>query len=112
MSDLRARYGPWAVVTGASSGIGRETVLLLAAHGFQVFAGVRKASDGSALVRAARAALRSGGVLGIWSSSPDRNFSQRLGRAGFGVEEFRVRAHGSRGARHVIWIATRPGDGS
>jgi len=44
------------LVTGASSGIGRETVLLLAAHGFQVFAGVRKASDGNALVRAASAA--------------------------------------------------------
>ena len=57
---------------------------------------------------AARAALRPGGVLAVWSSSPDRNFTQRLTRAGLLVEERRVRAHGARGARHVIWIATRP----
>ena len=50
------------LVTGASSGIGRETVLLLAANGFQVFAGVRKASDGSALLRAARAAFDARGA--------------------------------------------------
>lgn len=56
----------------------------------------------------ARAALRPGGVLAVWSSSPDRNFTQRLGKARLSVEEFRVRANGSRGARHVIWIATRP----
>jgi len=56
----------------------------------------------------ARAALRPGGVLAVWSSSPDRNFTQRLSRAGLSVEEFRVRANGSRGARHVVWIATRP----
>ena len=61
---------------------------------------------------AARVALRPGGVLAVWSSSPDRNFMQRFGRAGLTVEEFRVRANGSRGARHVIWIATRPDDGS
>jgi NAD(P)-dependent dehydrogenase (short-subunit alcohol dehydrogenase family) len=37
------------VITGASSGIGRATALLLAARGFRVFAGVRRASDGSSL---------------------------------------------------------------
>jgi spermidine synthase len=57
---------------------------------------------------AARTALRPGGALAVWSTSPDRNLAQRLGRAAFSVEEFRVRANGSRGARHVIWIATRP----
>jgi len=45
------------LVTGASSGIGRETVLLLAGKGFQVFAGVRKVADGAALSRAAGASL-------------------------------------------------------
>ena len=35
-----------ALVTGASSGIGRATALLLARSGFTVFAGVRKAEDG------------------------------------------------------------------
>ena len=33
---LRARYGPWAVVTGASSGIGREMALRLAEAGLNL----------------------------------------------------------------------------
>jgi spermidine synthase len=58
-------------------------------------------------LKAARAALRPGGVLAVWASAPDRAFTQRLGRAGFSVEEERVRANGKgRGARHVIWLAT------
>jgi spermidine synthase len=52
--------------------------------------------------------LRSGGLLAVWSSGPDRDFTQRLRRIGFAIEEARVRANGSRGgARHVIWLATR-----
>jgi spermidine synthase len=55
----------------------------------------------------ARAALRPGGVLAVWSSGPDRSFSQRLRRTGFAVDERSVRASRSRrGARHVIWLAT------
>ena len=46
-----------ALVSGASSGIGRETVLLLARSGFTVFAGVRKEEDGRALVQAAEGSL-------------------------------------------------------
>ncbi len=56
---------------------------------------------------AAYRALRSGGVLAVWSSAPDQDFTRRLRRVGFGVEEKRVRAHGKGGARHVIWLATR-----
>ena len=57
---------------------------------------------------AARAALRPGGVLAVWSSTQNPKFTWRLGKAGFAVEEVRARANGSRGgARHVIWIATR-----
>jgi spermidine synthase len=56
---------------------------------------------------AARAALRPGGILAVWSSGPNPNFTRRLHKAGFEVEEVRVRANGSRGgARHLIWIAT------
>lgn len=73
----------------------------------------REANDGlyhMAGLTAARAALRPGGVLAVWSSGPDRNFTKRLQSAGFGVEEIRVRANGrSGGARHVVWIATHGG---
>jgi NAD(P)-dependent dehydrogenase (short-subunit alcohol dehydrogenase family) len=42
------------LVTGAARGIGRATVLQLAGAGWDVFAGVRRASDGEALAQAAR----------------------------------------------------------
>ncbi len=64
--------------------------------------------DASGLA-AARAALRPGGVLTVWSAAPDRRFAQRLRDAGFAAEEIPARARGARGgARHVIWFATRP----
>jgi spermidine synthase len=57
-------------------------------------------------LRAARAALRTSGVLAVWSASPDRAFSKRLQAAGFGVSEHVVRPHrAGKGPRHTIWIA-------
>ena len=56
---------------------------------------------------AARRALRPGGILAVWSSSPSAPFNQRLRKAGYAVEERRVRAsRAGRGARHMIWLAT------
>lgn len=52
-------------------------------------------------------ALRPGGLLAVWSASMDRQFSNRLAQAGFGVEQVQVYAHGNRGARHTIWIGTK-----
>jgi spermidine synthase len=64
---------------------------------------------GEAGLAEARAALRPGGALSIWSSAPDAGFTRRLSGAGFRVEEKAVRARaGGRGARHVIWVARRP----
>ena len=58
---------------------------------------------------AARAALKPGGVLAVWSSFPNAPFVKRLDRAGFAVEEARVRARGpGKGERHLIWLATAP----
>ena len=56
---------------------------------------------------AARTALTPGGVLAVWSAHPDRSFTARLRQSGFEVEEVNTRARGKRGARHVIWLATR-----
>ena len=57
---------------------------------------------------AARRALKPGGILAVWSSSPSAAFNHRLRKAGFAVEEHRVRASRCRGARHMIWLATAP----
>jgi spermidine synthase len=53
-------------------------------------------------------ALRPGGVLAVWSSGPDARFTKRLRDNGFEVSEQKVRANGRSGARHVIWMATKP----
>jgi len=59
-------------------------------------------------LHAAKAALRPGGVLAVWSSAPDSQFSRRLKTAGFVAEEVSVRANGKRGgARHTIWLAVK-----
>jgi len=70
----------------------------------------RPANDGlytrDGLVEA-RAALRSGGVLAVWSAAPDPAFARRLERTGFAVEEVRVRAReNGKGPQHVIWLAS------
>ena len=63
---------------------------------------------GEAGLRAARHALRPGGVLAVWSAAPDTGFSRRLTRCGFQVTATPVRAgRKGRGARHTIWIALR-----
>jgi spermidine synthase len=55
---------------------------------------------------AAQEALRPGGILAYWSAGPDQAFHDRLRRCGFLVEEVRVFAHGRKGARHTIWLAS------
>jgi spermidine synthase len=58
----------------------------------------------------AKAALRPGGILAVWSAAPDNAFARRLGVAGFAVEEVAVRARSNgKGPRHVIWFARKPG---
>ena len=42
MSDLLLKYGPWAVVTGASDGIGRAIAVSLASQGFNLFVVARR----------------------------------------------------------------------
>ena len=59
-------------------------------------------------LQAARAALRPGGVLAIWSAAQDPAFTRRLGEAGFAVETVAVRARqNGKGPRHTIWLARK-----
>ncbi len=62
---------------------------------------------GKAGLASVHAALRTGGVLTVWSAGPDSQFRKRLMNAGFQVEEVQVRANKKRGARHVIWVASK-----
>jgi spermidine synthase len=70
---------------------------------------VRAANDriySRAGLAAAKAALRPGGVLAVWSAGPDAVFSRRLIEVGFTVDEVVVRARSNgKGPRHVIWFA-------
>ena len=53
-------------------------------------------------------ALRPGGVVAVWSSSPDTGFTQRLNRSSFSVVEKKVRGRTQKkGPVHTIWIATK-----
>ncbi len=54
---------------------------------------------------ASYAALRPKGLLAIWSAGPDRNFTQRLRKAGFKVNQARVREQDNKGELHTIWLA-------
>jgi spermidine synthase len=59
-------------------------------------------------LRAAREALRPGGVLAVWSAAPDPHFTKRLCSSRFDVDEVEVRARpGGKGPRHTIWFARR-----
>jgi spermidine synthase len=54
----------------------------------------------------AKAALKPGGILAIWSAAPDAAFTRSLQHADFKVEQVTVRARANgKGPRHVIWFA-------
>ena len=57
---------------------------------------------------AAKAALKQGGILAVWSAAPDRHFARRLGDAGFAVDEVTLAARANgKGPRHTIWFGTK-----
>lgn len=65
-------------------------------------------------VRACRDALRAGGVLAVWSAGPDERYRERLERAGLeaDVEAVPAREGSSKGARHVVFLGVKAGEGS
>jgi spermidine synthase len=108
LADPRSRVfvGDVADLLRQSAG-GFDAVLMDVDNGPEAL--VRRENDwlysGDGL-RATRAALRPGGVLAVWSASPDRAFGKRLQHAGFDVSEHVVRPHrAGKGPRHTIWIA-------
>ena len=55
-----------------------------------------------------RAALRTDGVLAVWSARDDRGFEQRLRKAGFAVQVESVRSRQRQGgAHHTIFLARK-----
>lgn len=70
----------------------------------------REANDGLYTARglaSARAALRPGGILAVWSAGPDAAFTKRLHQAGFAVHEVAIRAReNGKGPKHNIWFVT------
>jgi spermidine synthase len=108
LDDPRVHIAEADVRTLITAGAGYDAILLDVDNGPD---GLTRAAndrlyDAEGLKRA-RSALAPGGVLAVWSSAPDRAFTQRLQHAGFAVEEVVARARGSRGGRHVIWLARR-----
>ncbi|VWX57707.1 spermidine synthase [Sphingorhabdus sp. 109] len=54
----------------------------------------------------AKKALRSNGILAVWSSESDNRFTARLKKSGFAVEVKTVSARSNgKGAKHTIWLA-------
>jgi spermidine synthase len=108
LDDPRVSVREADVVTAIREGNGRYDAILLdvdnGPDGLMVEANDRL-YDHAGLAYA-KAALKSDGVLAIWSAGPDRSFTQRLRQAGFAVEEKTVRARaGAGGAKHMIWLA-------
>ena len=59
-------------------------------------------------LRAAHAALRPGGILAVWSAYPDEGFRERLGTAGFAVEELSVTPDPvGEHMPDIIWLASK-----
>ncbi len=100
--------GDVAAVIGAGTG-GYDAILLDVDNGPDGL--TRIANDriySSAGIAAARAALRPGGLLAIWSAAPDPAFARRLHAAALTVEEVTVRARSNgKGPKHIIWFARR-----
>lgn len=94
---LRERYGPWAVVTGASDGIGRELARCLAEARINVLIVARRHAALAALATELRAAAdvevrvlaadlsRSDGIQAVLAGTRDLDVGVLVAAAGFGT---------------------------
>lgn len=60
-------------------------------------------------LRAAHAALRSGGTLAVWSVALVPAFTRRMQQAGFSVTTHPVRERPGKGATHTVWRGEKRG---
>ena len=111
LKDKRVRVEVGDVGVTLRSGSGQfDAVLLDVDNGPAAFT----ASDNAGLyddrgLAAARAALKMGGVLAVWSAREDRKFEQRLRYGGFAVNVERVRGRLKKGGpRHIIFLGHKP----
>jgi spermidine synthase len=83
-----------------------DVILLDVDNGPQALAQARNQRIyGDSGVRACHAALRPGGIVGIWSRGPNARYERTLRRGSFEVEMQRVPARIGTGARHVLFLA-------
>jgi spermidine synthase len=108
LKDRRVRVEAGDVALTLRSSVNAfDAILLDVDNGPAAFATSANAAlyDDAGLA-AARAALRGGGVLAVWSARDDRKFEQRLRYAGFRVAVERVRGRLKKGGpRHTIFLA-------
>jgi spermidine synthase len=107
LKDRRVHVDIGDVATTLRSGPGRfDAVLLDVDNGPDAFTSSRNAGlyDDRGLATI-RAALKTGGVLAVWSAWEDRKFEQRLRYGAFTVEVERVRGRLKKGGpRHTIFL--------
>ncbi len=111
LKDPRVRVDVNDVLSTLQAGPARfDAVLLDVDNGPDAFTTSRNAAlYADQGIAAIRAALRPGGVVGIWSAWEDRKFEQRLRYHGFAVQVERVRARLKKGGpRHTIFLGRRP----
>lgn len=106
LKDKRVQVNVSDVALTLGSGRRFDAVLLDVDNGPAAFT----SSDNARLyddrgLAAAHAALKSGGVLAVWSARDDRKFEQRLRYVGFAVDVERVRGRLKKGGpRHTIFL--------
>jgi spermidine synthase len=105
---VTVREGDVAVILRAEKGV-YDAIMLDVDNGPEGL--TRKRNDWlytQAGLGAAFTALKPSGILTVWSAGADKKFTKSLKKAGFKVDEVRVKARGNRGgAHHTLWFAAR-----
>lgn len=109
LSDKRVRVFEQDVVEVIRSGPSRYDAILLDVDNGPVGLSVKgnQRLYEEAGLKMARAALRPGGCLGIWSAAEQAGFCKRMEKAGFRVRVEKTPAHPSLKQRHALYFGWR-----